>query len=188
MAAATYGSPNFSMTDKLPNKANQFTVKVDHHFTGNIGLAGFWLRQETHEANANYNPVNKFVGGFIGSPSMNFFKARVEKKKGLRFVEEGGAFELPVPVHLQKPLAGSHAKSVFVGLRPEHIALKGPGASRTKTAPARSRWPSMTSVSTRFFAQPRLTTRTRIASSAAPTRTSSTGSPTPRGCACTAAG
>ncbi len=57
------GSPNFSMTDRLPNRAYQFTTKVDHNFTDNVRVSGFVLRQVTHEANANYNPTNKFVGG-----------------------------------------------------------------------------------------------------------------------------
>ena len=50
------------MTDLLPNKANQFTFKVDHHFNDAAALSGFVLRQVTHEANTNYNPVNDFVG------------------------------------------------------------------------------------------------------------------------------
>ena len=50
------------MTDLLPNKANQFTTKVDHHFNDAVALSGFVLRQVTHEANTNYNPVNDFVG------------------------------------------------------------------------------------------------------------------------------
>lgn len=56
------GSPNFSMTDLLPNSAYQFTTKVDHNFNQNIAMSGFVLRQVTHEANSNYNPENKFVG------------------------------------------------------------------------------------------------------------------------------
>ena len=56
------GSSNFSMTDLLPNIANQFTTKIDQHFNDSIALTGFFLRQETHEANNNYNPVNDFVG------------------------------------------------------------------------------------------------------------------------------
>jgi hypothetical protein len=56
------GSSNFSMTDLLPNKANQFTTKVDHHFNDSTALSGFFLRQVTHEASTNYNPVNDFVG------------------------------------------------------------------------------------------------------------------------------
>jgi hypothetical protein len=57
------GSPNFGMTDLLPNKANQLTLKVDHHFNEAVAVSGLWLRQVTHEANSNYNPVNDFVGG-----------------------------------------------------------------------------------------------------------------------------
>jgi hypothetical protein len=56
------GSPNYSYTDLLPNKATQYTAKVDHHFNQNVALSGFWLSQVTHEANSNYNPVNPFAG------------------------------------------------------------------------------------------------------------------------------
>ncbi|OLC76921.1 MAG: hypothetical protein AUH72_18300 [Acidobacteria bacterium 13_1_40CM_4_65_8] len=59
---ADNGSSNFSMTDLLPNKAYQYSTKVDHHFNEAASLSGFWLSQITHEANANYNPVNRFVG------------------------------------------------------------------------------------------------------------------------------
>ncbi len=57
------GQSNFSMTDLLPNRANQMTLKVDHHFNQAAALSGFLLRQVTHEASTNYNPVNDFVGG-----------------------------------------------------------------------------------------------------------------------------
>jgi trimeric autotransporter adhesin len=57
------GSPNFSMTDLLPNKAHQLTTKIDHHFNEKVALNGFYLHQVSHEANSNYNPENKFVGG-----------------------------------------------------------------------------------------------------------------------------
>jgi hypothetical protein len=57
------GGVNFSMTDLLPNIANQFTTKIDQHFNDSVALTGFFLRQVTHEANSNYNPVNDFVGG-----------------------------------------------------------------------------------------------------------------------------
>lgn len=57
------GSTNFSMTDLLPNQAYQLTTKVNHQFSDAISVSGFVLRQVTHEANSNYNPENKFVGG-----------------------------------------------------------------------------------------------------------------------------
>ena len=57
------GNSNFGMTDLLPNKAYQYTTKVDQHFNESVALSGFVLRQVTHEANSNFNPVNDFVGG-----------------------------------------------------------------------------------------------------------------------------
>jgi hypothetical protein len=59
---ADSGASNFSMTDLLPNTANQFTLKLDHHFNDAAAVSGFFLRQVTHEASTNYNPVNDFVG------------------------------------------------------------------------------------------------------------------------------
>lgn len=56
------GSPNFFMTDLLPSKATQFSSKVNHNFNNAVSVSAFGLRQITHEANANYNPVNRYVG------------------------------------------------------------------------------------------------------------------------------
>jgi hypothetical protein len=56
------GGSNFSMTDLLPNHASQITLKLDQHFNASAALSGFLLRQVTHEANSNFNPVNDFVG------------------------------------------------------------------------------------------------------------------------------
>src|SRR6476620_545234 len=59
-------------------------------------------------------PVNLFVAGFIGSPSMNFVPAEVHGDKvHLPFVD------VPVPDDLRSSLAdGDH---VSVGIRPEHV-------------------------------------------------------------------
>jgi len=57
------GTSNFSMTDILPNSAYQTTTKVNHNFNEKVALSGFFLRQVSHEASANYNPTNLFVGG-----------------------------------------------------------------------------------------------------------------------------
>ena len=42
------------------------------------------------------NPSNMFVAGFIGSPSMNFFEAKLDRKDGGAVVDMG-AFALPLP-------------------------------------------------------------------------------------------
>ena len=56
-------------------------------------------------------PVNRFVAGFIGSPTMNFLPAEV---RGDRLAGEG--FDLPLPPGLDVP-----AREVEVGLRPSSI-------------------------------------------------------------------
>ena len=66
------------------------------------------------------HPDNLFVAGFIGSPSMNFFKVKLEKGDGKLFVD-GGTFNLEIPserLDNYMPYAG---KSVILGIRPEDI-------------------------------------------------------------------
>nr|WP_178111701.1 sn-glycerol-3-phosphate ABC transporter ATP-binding protein UgpC [Rhizobium skierniewicense] len=61
------------------------------------------------------HPDNMFVAGFIGSPSMNFLKGRVEQG---RFVLEDGS-SLPLPDGFSQ----SSSESVIYGVRPEHLTL-----------------------------------------------------------------
>ena len=69
------------------------------------------------------NPDNKFVAGFIGSPSMNFLKGIVQGGKVI--VPSLGAREIVTSVAL--PSEGS---TVLVGIRPQHLGIKtGDGAA-----------------------------------------------------------
>jgi ABC-type sugar transport system ATPase subunit len=70
-----------------------------------------------------YGPANLFVGGFIGSPAMNFFPATVERVEGGRAFVKGASI---APFTLA---AGSLAPgaSLTVGVRPEHLATAAPG-------------------------------------------------------------
>ena len=54
--------PRSVSTDEELRTYVLFTTKVDHHFNSAVALSGFFLRQETHEASTNFNPVNDFVG------------------------------------------------------------------------------------------------------------------------------
>ncbi len=65
-------------------------------------------------------PDNLFVAGFIGSPSMNFFKAKLVRGDGKLFVD-GGAFKLEVPADRNDAYAKFVDKSVIMGIRPEDI-------------------------------------------------------------------
>ncbi len=66
------------------------------------------------------HPINVFVAGFIGSPSMNFFDATLVEADGKVWVD-GGAFRLEVPGK-NRDLAMKHkGKQVVFGIRPEDI-------------------------------------------------------------------
>ena len=63
------------------------------------------------------NPVNLFVAGFIGSPAMNFFPARVEGDK-LKLPFAG----VPLPRRLRAGGAARRAGGELIaGVRPEHF-------------------------------------------------------------------
>jgi len=73
-------------------------------------------------------PDNMFVAGFMGSPAMNFFKAKL-RKDGSGLLVEGNAFRVPVVVE-KKSYQDYVDKSVILGIRPEDIhnpAFVAPG-------------------------------------------------------------
>jgi multiple sugar transport system ATP-binding protein len=69
------------------------------------------------------NPANVFVGGFIGSPSMNFFDATLVESDGKLEINTGG-FRLEVPGEKAKEWRAHAGKQVVFGIRPEDIHSK----------------------------------------------------------------
>ncbi len=68
------------------------------------------------------NPSNMFVAGFIGSPSMNFFDAKVTGTADDMNVEIGaGSISLKVPSDRRAKYADYLDKDVIFGLRPEDM-------------------------------------------------------------------
>jgi multiple sugar transport system ATP-binding protein len=66
------------------------------------------------------HPTNTFVAGFIGSPSMNFFDATVEKTEG-GLLLASALGRLPVHEQLAGRLESHAGEQVTVGIRPEDI-------------------------------------------------------------------
>jgi multiple sugar transport system ATP-binding protein len=67
----------------------------------------------------NY-PVDKFVGGFIGSPAMNFIDVQlIEKDSALFAIADG--FQLPIPYGKRTYLQNFVNREVIFGIRPEHL-------------------------------------------------------------------
>jgi len=66
------------------------------------------------------HPANMFVAGFIGSPAMNFFEAKLDRGTGGAVVDFG-TFQLPVPPTQTEQIGAHIGKSVYFGIRPEDI-------------------------------------------------------------------
>ena len=64
-------------------------------------------------------PANLFVAGFIGTPTMNFFKARLAHEGG-QAVLRGSGFVLPAPAWLP-PVSRGPEQALSVGIRPQSL-------------------------------------------------------------------
>ncbi|MGC3988557.1 MAG: ABC transporter ATP-binding protein [Chthoniobacteraceae bacterium] len=69
-------------------------------------------------------PVNRFVGDFLGQPPMNFIRGVVTSEKGgrLHFKEMGGG-PIEGDISLDAPPFSSSTSEVWLGIRPEEIEL-----------------------------------------------------------------
>jgi len=82
--------------------------------------------------NLYHEPANRFVAGFIGSPTMNFFRGSLQKiQGGLSFLEECPEGKFPAwSVRLNPELAARLAsrtgQTIILGLRPEHLVPDSP--------------------------------------------------------------
>jgi len=81
-----------------------------------------------------HNPVNKFVAGFIGSPTMNFIPGHLHRNGALGFRNENASLALPLTPDMAKRVEGAAQGAVTLGIRPEHIHLHKP-ADAGKLAP-----------------------------------------------------
>jgi multiple sugar transport system ATP-binding protein len=66
------------------------------------------------------NPANTFVGGFMGSPAMNFLPGKTVRRDSYLVLEADG-ITIPLP-----PATEGGPDDVIAGFRPEHVEL-GPG-------------------------------------------------------------
>lgn len=78
------------------------------------------LLQVDSPQNLYDTPNDLFVAGFIGSPAMNFFPAKLRKDNGKLHVETGD-FSVTIPEKNAKPFQPYAGKNVVFGIRPEDI-------------------------------------------------------------------
>ena len=74
------------------------------------------------------HPYNLFVAGFIGSPQMNIFDAKLVKKDG-KYAVELDKLTVELSEEKQAALAanGVEEQEIYLGVRPEHISLVDDG-------------------------------------------------------------
>jgi ABC-type sugar transport system ATPase subunit len=69
-----------------------------------------------------YNkPANKFVAGFIGSPSMNFFNAEMGPSEQQEIIF--GEQKYPVSSEIISKINKAPSEKIILGIRPEHIKI-----------------------------------------------------------------
>ena len=74
------------------------------------------------------HPANLFVSGFIGTPQMNYFDGRIEKKDGKYIVSVGNIQVEPDEEKQARLLASQVAdQEITVGVRPEHMVMDDQG-------------------------------------------------------------
>jgi multiple sugar transport system ATP-binding protein len=82
-----------------------------------------------------YNtPANQFIGGFIGTPPMNFLEGQVQRENGRSVVQIGDFILTPHPL-MQSILSGYDGKPIIVGIRAENMeTLANPAEDALKAS------------------------------------------------------
>jgi multiple sugar transport system ATP-binding protein len=82
------------------------------------------------------HPINRFVAGFIGSPSMNFVDVTVDGSGDAARLMGPADWSIPIPQRLRET-AGIAGRKLVAGFRPEHLDI-GEAASDVGSFQARA--------------------------------------------------
>ncbi len=87
------------------------------------------VNQTDTPLNLYNHPANKFVAGFIGSPSMNFIDGKIVTDNGNYFKSNGGSLSVKLDGKYDNALKSYINKKIWLGVRPEDIYDSGTNAS-----------------------------------------------------------
>jgi multiple sugar transport system ATP-binding protein len=73
-------------------------------------------------------PINRFVAGFIGSPSMNFIEVTVDGKDDTARLVGPGDWAVPTPTRLRGIAGDIAGKKLVAGVPPEHLEIGDAGS------------------------------------------------------------
>ena len=85
-----------------------------------------YVQQIDTPMNLYDHPRNKFVAGFIGTPQMNFFTARLDRNGEIVTctIDDGKSFEMPYEVVCKAEDHYLHGQEdVILGIRPDHLKI-----------------------------------------------------------------
>ena len=77
------------------------------------------------------SPANRFVAGFIGSPSMNFIDVTLEGTGADAKLVGAGGWVVPLPRRLAESVAAQGVRKIIAGFRPEHLDIGEAGSEAT---------------------------------------------------------
>jgi multiple sugar transport system ATP-binding protein len=83
-------------------------------------------------------PANRFVAGFIGSPSMNFVDVTLDGSAGAPTLTGAGEWRVPLPPRLRESVGAQNGRRIIAGFRPEHLELNNVTGEEATTFPGRA--------------------------------------------------
>lgn len=91
-----------------------------------IAIMNHGVLQQAGRPNEVYGrPANLFIGGFIGSPSMNMFEGSIARKES-KVVIDVGLFTYDLPEGIDAIVKDMLVSSgIVLGIRPEHVTIAG---------------------------------------------------------------
>ena len=117
---------------KLHDQLNATMIYVTHDQTEAMTLANDIVvldegivSQKGSPMELYNNPNNLFVGGFIGSPKMNFISTKITSKSSDKTeVDLMGSAKISIP---KTSASASEGDAVELGIRPEHLTVNADG-------------------------------------------------------------
>ena len=123
---------------RLHSKLKTTTVYVTHDQVEAMTLADRIVVMESGSVQQVgapleiYNhPVNRFVAGFIGMPSMNFARGMLTQTEGGVSVKSGDV-EVALPAGIKDRINGDTSREVIIGVRPSDLVLCDDGALQAR--------------------------------------------------------
>ena len=87
-----------------------------------VVIANGLIQQEGSAEQLFTSPANKFVAGFIGSPTMNFLKAELADADGV-LSAQGDGFKVQLPATVRSGAETASGRQVTIGIRPSSFKL-----------------------------------------------------------------